>query len=125
MERSPAGKIRRYTERDGLPNGPVRALWEDRDGNIWVGTNAGLARLRSRASGDLEPAKADSDREMVRCLFEDREGNLWVGANSGLNRIRDECLRFTARARGCPATSPTPSSRTTEAASGWDSTKAG
>jgi len=45
IERSPEGGIQRYTERDGLPNAFVRALWEDRDGNVWVGTNAGLARL--------------------------------------------------------------------------------
>ena len=45
IERSPDGRIRRFTTRDGLPDAFVRSLWVDRDGNIWAGTNGGLARL--------------------------------------------------------------------------------
>ena len=41
----------------GLPNPFTRGLWEDRDGNIWVGTNGGLARSRAAASWRL-PARA-------------------------------------------------------------------
>jgi signal transduction histidine kinase len=105
IERSPAGKIRRYTERDGLPNGPVRALWEDRDGNIWVGTNAGLARLEK---GRLVTSSGEGGfpREMVRSVFEDREGDLWVGANSGLNRLRDDTFTVYGKSEGLPSDEP-------------------
>jgi signal transduction histidine kinase/ligand-binding sensor domain-containing protein len=105
IERSPAGKIQRYTERDGLPNGSVRALWEDRDGNIWVGTNAGLARFEA---GRLVTSSGEGGfpREMVRCLFEDREGNLWVGANSGLNRLRDDVFTVYGKSEGLPSDEP-------------------
>jgi signal transduction histidine kinase/ligand-binding sensor domain-containing protein len=105
IERSPAGEIRKYTERDGLPNGSVRGLWEDRDGNIWVGTNAGLARL---AAGRVETSSGESGfpREMVRCVFEDREGNLWVGANNGLNRIRDDVFTVYGKSEALPSDEP-------------------
>ena len=105
IERSPAGKTRTYTERDGLPNGPVRALWEDRDGNIWVGTDAGLARLEA---GRLVTSSGEGGfpREMVRCVFEDREGNLWVGANSGLNRLRDDVFTVYGKSEGLPSDEP-------------------
>jgi signal transduction histidine kinase/streptogramin lyase len=105
IERSPAGKIRKYTERDGLPNGSVPALWQDRDGNIWVGTNAGLARLEG---GRLVTSSGEGGfpREMVRCLFEDREGDLWVGTNSGLNRLRDDVFTVYGKSEALPSDEP-------------------
>jgi len=105
IERSPAGKIRRYTERDGLPNAFVRALWEDRDGNIWVGTNAGLARM---TAGHLVTSSGEGGfpREMVRCVFEDREGDLWVSSNSGLNRLRDDVFTVYGKSEGLPSDEP-------------------
>ena len=105
IERSPAGKIRRYTERDGLPNAVVRALWEDRDGNIWVGTNAGLARLEK---GRLATTSGEGGlpHEMVRCVFEDREGDLWVSMNSGLNRFRDDVFTVYGKSEGLPSDEP-------------------
>ena len=105
IERSPAGNIRRYTERDGLPNAFVRALCEDRDGNIWVGTNAGLARLEG---GHLAASSGEGGfpREMVRAVFEDREGDLWVSSNSGLNRLRDDVFTVYGKSEGLPGDEP-------------------
>ena len=103
IRRSPAGEIRRYSVRDGLPDKLVRALWEDRDGNIWAGTNLGLARL----DGDRFVTPQDADnRNIVRCLFEDREGNLWVGSNNGLTRYRDDILTVYGKSEGLPSDEP-------------------
>ena len=33
-----------YTTRDGLPDNHVNALWEDRDGSLWIGTAKGLVK---------------------------------------------------------------------------------
>src|SRR5438046_10406684 len=39
-------RIRLFTSRDGLPHDGIRALHEDADGNLWIGTRyGGLARL--------------------------------------------------------------------------------
>src|SRR5205807_9472897 len=97
--RAPNGQIRSYGEADGLPDQFVRAMWADRDGNIWAGTNGGLARLDgdrfvSWVSGDAH------DRDLVRCLFEDREGDLWVGANNGLIRLRDDIFTVYGKPEG-------------------------
>ncbi|MBZ5619308.1 MAG: hypothetical protein LAQ69_11385 [Acidobacteriia bacterium] len=103
LKRSPTGEIRRYGARDGLPDQLVRALWEDRDGNIWAGTNLGIARL----DGDRFVTPRDGDnRNSVRCLFEDREGNLWVGSNSGLTRYRDDILTVYGKSEGLPSDEP-------------------
>ena len=104
IERWPDGRIRRFSTRDGLPDAFVRALWIDHDGNVWAGTNLGLARL----SGDrwVTLNDDDSSRDLVRCLFEDREGDLWVGSNSGLTRFRDTMFVAYGKSEGLPSDEP-------------------
>jgi signal transduction histidine kinase/ligand-binding sensor domain-containing protein len=99
--RTPSGRIRKYGPKEGLPDSFVRAMWEDRDGNIWAGTNGGLARLQ----GDrFVPWPGGGD--LVRCLFEDSEGDIWVGANNGLSRLRDDIFRVYGTAEGLPSDEP-------------------
>ena len=57
----------------------VRALHEDRDGRLWIGTRAGLAFLRN---GQIEVV-APQVGNLVPIL-QDREGRLWVGGAEGL-----------------------------------------
>jgi signal transduction histidine kinase/ligand-binding sensor domain-containing protein len=104
FRRGSDGKVRTFSERDGLPDAFVRALWEDRDGNIWAGTNAGVAR----SSGEkfIAAPEGGPDSDMVRCLFEDREGNLWVGSNSGLTRYRDTAFTVYGKSEGLPSDEP-------------------
>src|SRR5271166_5645240 len=40
------GRTSLFTHKDGLSGDQVKALFEDREGTIWVGTNAGLDRFR-------------------------------------------------------------------------------
>ncbi len=69
----------------------IRALAEDIDGAIWVGTlGAGLDRF-DPSSGTLthhrassQPGSLNDDR--VHALLVDRQGTLWVGTWSGLSR---------------------------------------
>jgi signal transduction histidine kinase/ligand-binding sensor domain-containing protein len=104
IERLPTGHIRRYSERDGLPDDFVRAVREDRDGSIWAGTNGGLARLEG---GRFVSSSANSsDSDLVRCLFEDSEGDLWVGANNGLIRLRDDPFSVYGKAEGLASEQP-------------------
>jgi signal transduction histidine kinase/ligand-binding sensor domain-containing protein len=103
---APGGGLRRYDTRDGLPDPFVRSLWQDRDGNIWAGTNNGLSRLeKGRFVAFAVEGRHDPD--WVRSIFEDREGNLWVGMNSGLNRFRDDIITVYSKSDGLPSDEPT------------------
>jgi len=84
-----------------LPHNDVRAILEDRQGRLWVGTDGGgLGRLDpTRRRFDrfhhvpADPSSLSADR--VRCLFEDRDGLLWVGTDGGgLNRFEAESGTF-------------------------------
>lgn len=72
----------------------VSALFEDRAGNLWVGTDLGLAKWNGAAWRWFDRRNGlTSDR--ITAIAEDHEGNLWVGTErNGLNRGRGE--EFTA-----------------------------
>jgi ligand-binding sensor domain-containing protein len=78
-----------YQVGDGPPTNRVNVLYEDRAGQIWAGTDAGLFRL-DESSGQvifrrIELSLRQPDVPM-RALVEDSEGNLWVSTQGlGLN----------------------------------------
>jgi len=79
------------TSRDGLVNDAVHAVREDRDGNIWVGTPAGLQRLSPHR---VTPVR---DLGVVRVLEATPNGDVWVGTSHGLSRVSTSGRRtFTA-----------------------------
>jgi ligand-binding sensor domain-containing protein/signal transduction histidine kinase len=70
----------------------VEALYEDRAGNVWAGTQGGLFRLApGREGATFErvalgiPTRPDRTVE-VQFVLEDAEGSLWVGTNTGVVR---------------------------------------
>ena len=99
---SPDGRVRQYGVDNGMPNPYVRALWCDRNGVIWVGTNEGLARFE----GNRFVARPQSTPSQVRCILEDREGDLWVGASTGLTRFRDDLFTAYGTPEGLPSDDP-------------------
>jgi ligand-binding sensor domain-containing protein/signal transduction histidine kinase len=70
----------------------VNVLHEDREGHLWVGTDAGLFRLegeRDRVAFrrvELPLLPADRSFHGVGALAEDSEGSLWIGGGFGLRR---------------------------------------
>jgi len=65
---------------DGLPHHTVNALLQTRDGFLWVGTAAGLARFDGLAFTTLgDEMVAGLGDTPVTALLEDRQGRLWVG----------------------------------------------
>ncbi len=103
------GRIRRYGQAEGLPNsfGLTGALEVDREGNVWVGTAAGVARLEREQFQTRTDVIGENGRVAVRCIFEDREGNIWLGTNNGLVRLRDDLFTVYGKAEGLPSDEPT------------------
>ncbi len=79
------GRIAAYGLADGLLNPTVRAIFEDDEGSIWIGSNGGLEQFRAGAF--VTWGKRDGlDDDYVRTIFEDRAGTLSVGTANGLHR---------------------------------------
>lgn len=94
-----ASPFRLYTRRDGLVSDTLTRLFEDREGNIWVGSLEGVQRLRiaddgkSIAAFETYSAQSSSANNFVRDILQDAEGSLWLGTDRGIERFRDG--RFT------------------------------
>jgi ligand-binding sensor domain-containing protein len=83
-----AGRIDSFSVADGLPNTRVSALLEDSDGDIWIGTNGGLARLQDKAFLSVTRRRGLTD-DYVRAISEAADGTLWIGTSAGLNQLQE------------------------------------
>lgn len=77
---------------EGLPNTRISAMLEDRDGDLWIATNGGLARLQDKAFSSLTKRRGLSD-DYVRAVAQSADGSIWIGTSAGLNLIRDGQLK--------------------------------
>lgn len=72
---------------DGIPGQQVLALFEDRDGFIWIGTDAGLARhegtrIRTFLHDRKDPHSLSND--VIWDITGDEHGRVWVATDHGL-----------------------------------------
>ena len=84
------GDWRTYSILDGLPTNEINALAADAAGNIWVGTEEGLARINSRGEWEFTFTASNSkliDNRVKSLLFDEVEDELWIGTFHGLSRL--------------------------------------
>jgi len=86
------GRLRFYTESDGLSSNHIRAIYEGGDGVLWIGTyDGGLNRFK-----DVRFTRYTTVEGMfsngVFSILEDRHGNFWMGSNQGIHRVRKQQL---------------------------------
>jgi DNA-binding CsgD family transcriptional regulator/sugar lactone lactonase YvrE len=101
------GRVRRFrndpADRGSLSPGAVPALWQDRRGRVWAGTeNSGLACFDPR-TGRFDHFRSDPgnpgtiSNNRIHAIRPDLgdPGVLWVGTHKGLNRFDTRTRRFT------------------------------
>jgi ligand-binding sensor domain-containing protein len=94
-----------WSDKDGLPRGAIRALAQDPDGYLWIGTEYGLVRfdgarfLTWEALGH-EPLPAAA----VQTLRFTADGSLWIGFDDpvGMVRIKGAAIQTFTSADGLP-----------------------
>jgi ligand-binding sensor domain-containing protein len=74
---------------EGLADNFVHALFEDREGNLWIGTRAGLSRWKSTPIVPFGLAEGVNG-QFFSTVSGDGQSNIWLGTwRSGLYRFRD------------------------------------
>ena len=86
LVRERAGAILRLTTQDGLPNEKLELVFEDVEGNLWVGTaDDGLVRLREKRVETYSTEDGLTSDDTISVLG-DPDGRVWVGTfDGGLN----------------------------------------
>lgn len=81
-----------YTTQEGLPGNHVSMLHFSKQGDLWVGTNNGLAQMRDGKFAKItreDGLFADTVFSMVAAP----DGGIWVGSYGGVAHIRRPVLR--------------------------------
>ena len=89
---------------NGLPQNSVQALLQSREGYIWIGTQAGLARFDGIRFVVFDRSNTpEMGRENIRALAEDVDGSIWAATDSGLLRFLRGAVTRLSVADGLPS----------------------
>jgi signal transduction histidine kinase/ligand-binding sensor domain-containing protein len=95
------GRADTFAKSDGLSGDIICSLFEDREGNIWVSTSAGLDRFRElpvRTYSRKQGLSSDAIASVVAAT----DGSLWLAAPVGLTRWKDGQTTIFRRTSGLP-----------------------
>jgi diguanylate cyclase (GGDEF)-like protein/PAS domain S-box-containing protein len=96
--------LRRYqfsaNDPDSLPSDRVQALHQDRDGIIWAGTTAGLARIAVDGGLSRLPLGNEGASQPRVWAIASAPGRLWVGTTDGLFEVADDGTQLLHRPAG-------------------------
>ncbi|MBY0432857.1 MAG: GHKL domain-containing protein [Cyclobacteriaceae bacterium] len=87
---APVLRFEKLGVEDGLTQGDVSTIIQDKRGFIWMGTQTGLHRYDGHefkvfASRPFDTTSLSSSR--INSIYESSNGNLWVTTEGGLNRL--------------------------------------
>ena len=95
----PDGSIRPITSTRELPDSSVYNLFRTRDGDLLIGTRAGLARWNGRELA-RDPIWEPLAQAGIRAVIEEAPGHYWIGTSQGLYEQTEGELRLHAAERG-------------------------
>jgi signal transduction histidine kinase/ligand-binding sensor domain-containing protein/DNA-binding response OmpR family regulator len=81
-----SGRSETFTPAQGFLDRRAWALAEDREGNLWIGTRAGLAQLRDGPATTMSKVEGLAS-DVIRAVFEDADGSVWIGGLEGLSHV--------------------------------------
>jgi ligand-binding sensor domain-containing protein/signal transduction histidine kinase len=89
------GRFRAFGVADGLTNGFVRVIYEDRNDRLWVGTDAGLFRMQNESLIRVD-GRDGAPKISAHAICEDRAGRLLVGGRGLLILRGTESAYYTS-----------------------------
>ncbi|MDR0833613.1 MAG: response regulator [Candidatus Symbiothrix sp.] len=79
-----------------LPSNIILTTKKDRAGNIYIGTDGGLAYLNRRTEQiNVYTTEQGLSDNMIRAIEDDAEGNIWLSTLSGISKLSPKTKVFT------------------------------
>lgn len=83
--------VKKMNQKTGLAGNKGRSLFEDRQNNIWIGSELdGLTKIDSNGNMDILNLADGLIGDEVMCMLQDPVGNLWLGQEKGLCLIASQ-----------------------------------
>jgi signal transduction histidine kinase/ligand-binding sensor domain-containing protein len=90
-------QVENYTPTDGLTDGQTRAILNDKQGTIWIGTARGLDRFQASPMTPFHGVRID----YYPAIVADKTSGIWIDdMDKPLMRLRDGKLSFLGKAHG-------------------------
>ena len=86
---------------DGLSADTIQALYQDREGSVWVATSRGLDRFRGFKVVSFSKRQGLAE-DNVRGVVAARDGAIWMGTSAGLERLENGVVTLLSTAAGLP-----------------------
>lgn len=90
------------TRAEGLSGNIACSLFEDREGNIWYGSERGVDRFRKLPVTSLSTRQGLPD-DVTRSVLATTDGSIWAATNDGLARWMDGRLFVYKEREGLPS----------------------
>jgi len=92
-----------FSKLQGLRHDQVRALTQDKMGNLWLGTDDGLTRYDGKYFSHYTTAQG-LNNNLILSVFQDKKENIWFGTfNGGVTRFDGRYLTNFTIAEGLPS----------------------
>jgi ligand-binding sensor domain-containing protein len=69
---------------DGIPNSYIQTIGQDDDGNIWVGTNKGVA-IYDGLDWEIVTTADGIISNNIKAITTDSQGSIWIGTSAGIS----------------------------------------
>lgn len=99
VQRDLNGRVTSWDARRGLSSNEITCLLPASNGDVWVGTVAGLNRISSDTV-TVMTVNNGLTHDDVQVLLEDDDGSVWIGTRRGLNRWKEGVLTGLSEREG-------------------------
>ena len=94
--------IEQFYESDGLPSHKILAITNDNDGNLWVTTDKGLAKVEIKTNSKNQQliqffsiptfSKLQSTNFLKRSIYKTKKGDILIGGTNGYNMFHPNSI---------------------------------
>lgn len=101
LYRITATTVDHFGAADGLSSNSIWGFFEDREGNLWVYTTAGVDCFRDTVVANFTSAEGLGSTE-ADGVVATRDGTIWVSGSQSLDAIRQGIIRSIRKSDGLP-----------------------